>query len=49
MGSDCINTSSLLIFLHHRCPGASQGRRVPIAFHSVAIPLMSSQISRSQV
>ena len=34
---------------HHCCSGARQGRRGRIAFHSVVIPLMSYQISRSQV
>ena len=34
---------------HDRCPGARQWRRVRIAFHSAVIPLMSSQISRSEV
>ena len=30
---------------HHRCPGA---RHVRIAFHSATIPLMPSQITRSE-
>ena len=34
---------------HHRCPGARQSRRARIAFYSVVIPLMSSQVSRFQV
>ena len=33
---------------HHRCPGARQWRHVRIAFHSATIPLMSSQLTRSQ-
>ena len=34
---------------HHRWPGARQWRHIRIAFHSVTIPLTSSQITRSQV
>ena len=34
---------------HHRCLGARQWRHVRIAFHSATIPVMSSQITRSQV
>ena len=33
---------------HRRCPGARQWRHVRIAFHSATMPLMSSQITRSQ-
>ena len=33
---------------HHRYPGACQWRDLYIAFDSVTIPLMSSQITRSQ-
>ena len=34
--------------IHHRHPGARQWRHVHIAFHSAAIPLVSSQITHSQ-